>query len=121
MELPITLLIPSSKNKKIHSEKISHKIFLKRKLFLYFRKQNFLIFQGMGTLKNFLKKQQLNKTFKNFIAPKKLNKTFLLLIELFILLNSLWRNWVLEQPLLFVVCSSIQNTFLILLSQKIHF
>ena len=48
MQLPNALLNPSSKNKKIYSEKISY-IFSKKKNFLHFMKCNFLALR----LKNF--------------------------------------------------------------------
>ena len=70
-------LSPSSKNKRINSEKISY-IFSK-KAFLIFRKstlKNIHIFIYIYRNGNPDSPQKLNKTFQNFIAPEKLNKTF---------------------------------------------
>ena len=57
-------------------------------------------------------KKQLNKTFLKFLAQKNLIKN----IYRHSWTNSLRRIWMLEQPLLFTGCSSIQNEFANLLS-----
>ena len=68
-----------------------------------------LIFKGMELS---CPKKQLNKTFLKFLAQKNLIKN----IYRHSWTNSLRRIWMLEQPLLFTGCSSIQNKFPKLLS-----